>query len=158
MASTASRFVARLLWVLPGILLFLTVNQAKVAVDIRTTWEKGTPAIAEVFAYENSDRADVTFGYVSLRVPLGDGEVLTKDRLSLPKTLLPRLEGQASLDVRVRPGTAQEVVIAKLMPAHWLIAASQSGMGLIGALLFGAGVFWWNRYLRRPRKEPDAAT
>ena len=149
MASISARIIARILWVLPAILLFLTFYQAKAALDLRTTWEQGAPAVAEVFAYENSNRADVTYGYVSLRVPLADGRVLTKEKLSLPNTLLPRLEGKQTLEVRVRPGAAQEVVITPLMPAHWLITAAQSGMAFMGALLFAAGVFWWNRFLIR---------
>ena len=149
MVSNAARFIARMLWVLPGLLFFLTLHQAKVALDLRATWQQGTPAVAEVLHYENSNRVDVTYGYVSLRVALADGQVLTKEKLSLPKTLLPRLEGQQTVEVRVRPGAAQEIVLVPLMPAHVLIAASQSGMALMGALLFAAGVFWWNRFLHR---------
>ena len=160
MVSAAARIIARLLWFLPGLLLFLTLYQAKAALDLRATWRQGTPAAAEVFDYKDSNRADVTYGYVSLRVSLADGQVLTKEKLSLPKTLLPRLAGEETLEVRVRPGAAQEVVIAPLMPAHWLIAAAQSGMALMGALLFAAGVFWWNRFLRRQgdpaRRETEA--
>ena len=149
MSSNAARIIARILWILPALLFFLTFNQVKVALDLKATWEAGTPATAEVVTFENSNRADVTYGYVSLRVPLADGQVLMKEKMSLPHSLLPRLKGRETLEVRVRPGAAQEVVIVQLMPAHWLIAASQSGISLLGALLFFAGVFWWNRYLKK---------
>ena len=149
MASNTTRRIARLAWIVPLLLLLLALDQAKVAFDLQRTFERGTPAAAEVLAYEDSDRVDVTYGYVSLRVPLPGGGVLTKQKMSLPTSLLPRVEGERTLDVRVRPGAAQEVVIAKLMPAHLLIAASQSGICFLGALLFGAGVFFWNRSLRR---------
>ena len=149
MPSNAARLIARLLWAAPALLLFLTINQAKVAYDLRQTWRTGTAATAEVLSYENANRVDVTYGYVGLRIPLEDGSVLTKDRLSLPPTILPRLEDAETLAVHVRPGAAQEVVIDRLMPAHWLIAATQAGMAFLGALLFGVGVFWWNRALRR---------
>lgn len=148
-AINAGRTIARLLWVCPALLLFLTLNQAKVALDLRTTWERGIPATAEVTAFENSNRADITYGYVSLRIPLGDDTVLTKEQMSLPNSLLPRLEGKEHVDVRVRPGRAQEVVIDALMPAHWLIAASQAGISLLGMLILATGVFWWNRYLQK---------
>ena len=161
MVSTAARIVARVLWFVPALLLFLTLYQAKAAFDLRATWQQGTPAAAEVYDYKDSNRADVTYGYVSLRIPLAAGQVLTREKLALPKTLLPRLAGEETLEVRVRPGAAQEVVIAPLMPAHWLIAAAQSGMALMGALLFAAGVFWWNRFLRRQgdpaRREMESA-
>ena len=148
-----TRLIARLLWILPAVLLFLTVNQAKVAHDLRQTWEQGTPATAEVLAYDNSNRVDVTYGFVSLRVPLSDGSAIEKEHMSLPATLLPRLEGESELAVHVRPEAAQEVVIDKLMPAHWLIAAGQAGMSFFGFLIFGGGVLWWNRYLGRERTE-----
>ena len=141
--------IARILWIIPALLFFLAVNQAKVAVDLRSTWERGTPAMAEVTTFENSNRADVTYGFVSLRVPLEDGCVLTKEKMSLPHSLLPRLQGREALKVRVRVGAAQEIVIDRIMPAHWLIAASQVGISLLGAALFLAGLYWWNAYLRK---------
>lgn len=144
-----TRLIARLLWIVPAVLLFLTFNQAKVAYDLRQTWEQGVPATAEVLAYDNANRVDVTYGYVSLRVPLPDGQVMEKDHMSLPPTILPRLEGETELAVHVRPGAAQELVVDKLMPAHWLIAAGQAGMSFIGFLFFGAGILWWNRSLQR---------
>lgn len=145
------RVIARILWVLPILLLLLAVDQALVATQLKATWEHGDPAQAEVITYEHSNRADVTYGYVSLRVPLADGSVLTKEKMSLPHSLLPRVKGEQSLAVRVRPGAAQEVVIDRLMPAHWLIAASQVGISLFGAVIFWVGVSWWNTLLRKER-------
>ncbi len=142
------RTVARILWVVPLLLLLLSLDQAKVAYDLHATWRQGERATAEVIEWERSNRADVTYGYVSLRVPLGDNRVLVKDKMSLPYSLLPKLEGATTLDVHVRQGAPQEVVIDRIMPAHWLIAASQVGISLIGAALFFAGVYWWNAHLR----------
>ena len=159
---TVAHYVARALWIFPALLLFLTIDQAKVALDLRETWAEGTPAMAEVMAFENTNRADVTYGYLDLRVPLPDGQVLVKEKLSLPHSLWGRVDGKEALAVHVRPGASQEVVIDVLMPGHWLIAASQSAMSLIGALILFAGVFWWNRYLRtrgdpaRRRPDPEA--
>ena len=119
------------------------------AINLKSTWERGTETIARVTSYENSNRADVNYGFVSLHVLLEDGRTLKRDRVSLPHSLLPRLEGKSRLTVRVRPGAAQDIVIDDLMPAHWLIAASQFGISLLGALLLFIGVFWWNRTLWR---------
>ena len=156
MESNTTRLVARIAWVLPLLLLYLTFDQAQVAHDLRQTWELGAPATAEVLAYENADRVDVTYGFIDLRIPLSDGTELVKEKLSLPHTLLPRVEGEQTLAVHVRPGAAQEVVIDRLMPAHALIAAAQAGMALIGALLLATGLFFWNRWLRRKAQEPPA--
>ena len=145
-----ARVVARALWVVPVALLLLSAQQAKVAYDLRSTWKKGAPATAEVIEWESSNRADVTYGYVSLTVPLADGTALTKHKMSLPHSLLPRLKGKNRLAVHVRKGAPQEVVINRIMPAHWLIAASQVGISFAGAVMFFAGVCWWSVYLRRP--------
>ncbi len=143
------RFVARAVWGVPVVLAALAANQAKVALDLKSTWENGEKARAEVVVFERSNRADVNYGYVSLRVPLGDGRVLQKKRMSLPHSLLPRLQGADTLEVRIRPGAAQEVVIDSLMPAHWLIAASQMGISALGAILFLGGAYGWSTFIRK---------
>ena len=43
-----------------------------------------------------------------------------------------------------------------LMPAHWLIAAGQAGMALIGAVLLFWGIFAWNKYLIEEGDPADA--
>ena len=128
--------VLRLFWLIPVVLAFLAANQAKVAWDLNQTWRNGTTARAQLVAYERSNRADVTYGYVSLVVSLDDGTRIEEEKLSLPHSLLPRLEGIDSVEVRIRSGAAQEVVIASIMPAHLWIALSNAGMSLAGVLLF----------------------
>ena len=151
------RVIARLLWLAPTALTLLAVNQAIVAYELRATWTEGQSHTAEVIAWERSNRADVTYGYVSLRVPLAEGDSLVKEKMSLPYTLLPRLEGQETLAVRVREGARQEVVIDRIMPAHWLIAASHVGISLLCAVLLFAGVIWWNASLRRKDRQSEQA-
>lgn len=128
--------VLRLFWLIPVVLAYLAANQAKVAWDLNKTWQDGESARAHLVAYERSNRADVTYGYVSLVATLADGTRIEEEKLSLPHSLLPRLEGIDSVEVRVRPGAAQEVVIASIMPAHLWIALSNAGMSLAGVLLF----------------------
>ena len=148
--------VARVLWVVPVLLMLLTINQAIVAWELRKTWERGQPAIAEVLNFESSNRADVTYGYVDLRVELDDTEAFTWEKISLPQVLWSRIEDKDSLAVRVRLGSSQEVVIESLMPGHWLIAASQVGISFLGAMLFMVGAWWWKGHLRPQRQRHDA--
>ena len=149
MALNTTRLVARLLWIPAVLLVLLFINQVNVALDLRKTWEQGTPATAEILAYESSNRVDVTYGYVNLRVAMPDGTAMVRRKMSLPTTLLPRVKDAETLQVHVQPGADQEIVIDRLMPAQWLIAAAQAAMSLVGALLIGIGVFYWNRYLER---------
>lgn len=143
------KWVARALWVIPALLLGLALNQAKVSRDLKATWTHGQPAVAQVLSFESTDRADVTYGYVDLQVEFESGQVLRRDRLSLPQVFWQRVRNRDSLEVRVRLDAPQPVVIASLMPAHWLLAAAQSGACMIAAILALAGTWAWNRHLRR---------
>ena len=143
------RIIATIFWVVPILLMCLAVNQVFVAGQLRDTWNHGLPAVAQVEKFESTNRADVTYGYINLRVMLPDGTMIQREKMSLPQSLWSRIKGQDSLQVHVRPGESQEIVIDELMPAHWLIAASQTGISFLGALLSGVLAFFWNRSLRR---------
>lgn len=147
--------IARLLWIFPALLILLTVHQAKVAYDIHQTLQQGTPATAEVVETFKSERVDVSFDYVSLRVPLPDGRVLVKEKMSLPHMLYPQVEGKETLDVLVMPGEAQAVVIADIARPQWRIAAINAAMSFLGFLFFSVAVFAWNRFLNRKGDPAD---
>lgn len=148
--------IARLLWILPAILLFLTINQVNVAYDIRETLAKGTPATAEVLEVYQTNRADVTYGYIRLRIPADTGAVETQ--LSMSLSLLNELEGSDSLDVRLLPGEDVEIVISDIARPQWRMAAINAGISFIGLILLTIGVWSWNRYLRRKGDPADSPT
>ena len=137
------------MWIVPFVLLFLCLNQAKVAVDIKHTLENGKDATADVLEMKVTDRADIPFGYVSLRVPLENGNELVQEKMSLPYTLLPQVKNQETLDVRVLIGASQQIVISQIASTQWKMAALQSVMCFFGFLMMGTGVFLWNKYLKR---------
>lgn len=147
MART-SHLVARLMWLVPGLLLLLALNQTKVAFDLHRTLAEGTPAVAEVLEYDKTERADVTFSYVRLRVPLGEHRAIERT-LPLPLSLMPQVEDRETVNVLVLPGAAQEVVVAAIARPQWRMAAINAAMSFVGFLMLGAGVFAWNRYLAR---------
>lgn len=149
MALSKTLLIARILWIFPVILVFLTINQANVAFDLQETLSKGEPAIARVTDYFSSDRVDVSYDYISLRVALADGEIVEKEKLSLPHSFAAEIEGKVELPVRVLRGADQEIVIESVGRAHWRIAAINSVMSLIALVLASVGVFYWNRYLKR---------
>lgn len=145
--GSAVRITARLLWILPAILLFITVHQAYSAYEIRKTLIEGEPARAEVLEFESSSRVEISYDYVSIRVPLADGSEIRKEHMSLPHTLVPVIQGATELDVRVRPGARQEVVIEEIGSMHWKLALMNMAMSLFGFVLLVVGVLAWNRYL-----------
>lgn len=145
MAQHRSLLVARLLWIVPAVLLFLTVNQALVALDLRETVQRGRVVTAEVLGFETTERADITMASVRLRLPTADGQV--ERELPLPITFVRSLEGSDSLAVFVAAGADQEIVIAEIGRAQWRLAAINGGISLVGFLLVFWGVFAWNRYL-----------
>lgn len=149
MDTSPSRIVARIAWIVPLFFLGLFVHQANVAYGLRKTLTEGQPAEAQVLDVHMENRVDVTYDYASLRVELPDGQVITKEKMSLPHSLIQLLENKETVNVRVRPGASQEIVVTELGPTQWRIAAMNAAMALGAALVFGLGVFFWRRYLRR---------
>lgn len=149
------RLMARAAWVLPIFFLFLAGHQAKVASDLNATATAGTPATADVLEVHKEDRVDVTYDYISLRVRLENGETLTREKMSLPHSLVPALQDKETLSVRVAPGNARDVVITErilddpVVGTQTRIAMMNGAIGLGAALFFGIGIFFWNRNLRR---------
>lgn len=149
MASDSTHIVARLLWIAPLFLALLAGHQGKTAYDLHRTLTHGEEAMAEVTEVHSENRVDVTYDYVDLRVHLEGGRVLEREKLSLPHTLINQVEGKKAVPVKVLPGAPQEVVLAELGHSQWRIAAFQAVFAAVAALLFGVGIYAWNRYLHR---------
>ena len=141
--------VARVAWLIPAVLLLLTIHQGKAAMDLNDTLQKGEEARAEVTRYMRSDRKDVTQAELDLRVTLQDGSTLVHERLALPYSVAHRVEAEF-LDVRVMPGAAQEIVIVEIGPTQRRIALSNAAMAGIMLIMASIGVFFWNRQVNRP--------
>ena len=159
-----TRITSRLAWILPVFFFLLSGHQLKVAYDLDATRSAGTPAEAEVLTVHLERRVDVTYDYISLRIPLPDGGTLTKEKLTLPHSLVPALKDRETLQVRVRPGAARDAPRPHardgprraterrggmpVVDTQWRIAAMNAAISLGAALIFGIGVFFWNRTLR----------
>lgn len=141
-------------WILPVFFLCLTAHQANVASDLNVTRTQGTSATAEVLEVHKENRVDVTYDYVSLRVPLPDGGTLTREKLSLPHSIVPAIQDRATLDVKVLPGADREIVVTEtigptpIVDTQLRIALMNAAIAFGAALIFGLGVFFWNRTLR----------
>ena len=150
-----TRWIARIGWLLPLLFLGLALHQGKVAYDLHITKTQGTAATAEVQEVKVSNRTQVTYDYVSLRVPMPDGSVHTRERLSLPHGVVPPLKEKETLAVRVAPDARRSVVVTESIKAipvvdtQIRIAGINALMSLSAALLFGVAILFWNRSLRR---------
>ncbi len=149
MKTDTVRLIARLLWVLPAILAFLVIHQIMVGLDIRETVRTGEPATAEVIEFDTTERSEITYAYVTLRVRMADGREFVRERMSLPQTLIGDVRYAEELDVIVRPGADQEVVIQSIGETHWKVALGNALMSLFGFIMLTVGVYAWNRYLSR---------
>ncbi|MEZ4700875.1 MAG: hypothetical protein R2834_11135 [Rhodothermales bacterium] len=143
------RYIARIVWIVPLGLFWLGINQWHVARDLRATLEQGEAARAEVIEFMKNERPDIPFGYISLRAHLADGREIVQEKMALPFTLLPQVEHEQVLDVRVIPGAEQPIVISAIARTQWKIAAMQSAVCFGMMLMFGIGIFFWNRMLTR---------
>lgn len=156
MPVSSTRWVARALWIAPAFLALICAHQVWTAYTFSQTMQQGTPTTAQVTKLEQSNRVDVTYDYINLRVALPDGGTLTKKKMSVSHTIAPLLANKKRLAVWVRPGAAQDVVIRERGPYGQEIGRKQqreavvnAAMSGLAALLFGFGVFWWNGYLKR---------
>lgn len=155
MTGSLTRRVAQLAWIIPIFFLGISVHQGYVAFDLRETKTQGRDATATVEEVHVDNRKDVTYDYLHIRVPMPDGSVLTREKLSLPHGIAPALEGKETLQVRVTEGANPELVVTEkigstpVVDTQIRIAGINGLMSLGAALLFGVGVWFWNRSLRR---------
>jgi len=155
MIRSSLHWVALVAWLAPLLLLGLSVHQAKVTYDLHSTKVSGVEATAEVLEMHKDNRKDVTYDYANLRVDLPDGGTLTREKLSLPHGLVPPLMDRETLQVRVQQGASIPIVITEpigsrpVVDTQMRIAGINGLMSLLGAILSGLGVWFWNRSLRR---------
>lgn len=153
--------VAQAAWLLPLLFFGLSVHQVKVAYDLHATKTSGVSATADVLTIHKDNRSDVTYDYVSLRVALPNGDSLTRNRLSLPHGLVPPLMDREQLQVRVQQEASIPIVITEkigptpVVDTQMRIAGINGLMSLGAALLFGIGIWYWNRSLRRDGDPAD---
>ena len=147
-SSTVTRWLTRAAWAIPILLVGLSAHQVWTGLALRETLQQGTPAQAEITDVFSSGRAEIKYDYVSLRVPMDDGTVITRERMSLPHTLIGVVEDRETIDVRVQPGATQEIVITEVANTQWRIAIINAAMSLVLGLVVGVGLAWWSRTLR----------
>jgi hypothetical protein len=160
-ATSLPHRIAQFAWLVPVLFFGLSLHQVKVAYDLHDTKLHGVEATAEVLEMHKGNRSDVTYDYASLRITLPDGEIMTRQKLSLPHGIVPPLMERETLKVRVRKEASIPIVITEtigptpVVDTQMRIAAINFAMSLGAALLFGVGIWYWNRSLRRDGDPAD---
>ena len=149
------KFIARLMWLLPLLLAVIALALTRAGFEQRRTFEEGEPAVAQIVHVEVENRAEVTYGEIELQVPLSDGAILART-LPLPLSLLNAIRDRETLDVRIRPGASQEIMIAEIARPQWRMSFLHAIMASVGMIGLVGGVGAWNRYLNR-HGDPGAA-
>lgn len=146
------RSVSRYLWIVPVILTGLMIHQGWVAYSVHQTWTNGFPATAEVVHYEMKAMAAQTHGVMTLRAPLPNGDSIERT-LSMPAMLATQVRNAEQLDVRVRPGHSQQIVVAEIMRTQRRMAFINVIIAGLGAVLVSLAVLAWQRFLDRTNDE-----
>ena len=150
------RSVSRYLWIVPLILTGLMAHQACVAYSVTQTWNDGIATTAEVVHYEMKAMAAQTHGIMTLRAPLPNGDSI-EQTLSMPAMLATQVRSAEQLDVRVRPGEAQQIVVAEIMRTQRRMALINVVIAGLGALFVSLAIIAWRRHLdRQSHEEPSA--
>lgn len=149
--------VARLLWALPLLLVVIAVATARAGLEQRGVAERGQTVEAEVTGFELRERSEITSGRVTLRYTPPDLGAAVERDVELPIILLKEIEADLAatpegetltIPIVVGEGTDQ-IVIGAHRRGTWLLTLSLAGMAAFGAVVAGALVFGWNRFLAR---------
>lgn len=161
MSGSLLRWVAQVAWLVPVLFFGLALHQGKVVYDLDATHAEGVSTTADVLEMQKGNRSDITYDYVSLRVDVPDGGTLTREKLSLPHGIIPPLLERDTLKVRLKEAASIPIVITEpigstpVVETQMRIAGMNAIMSLAAALLFGIGVWFWNRTLRREGDPAD---
>ncbi|MEM1093021.1 MAG: hypothetical protein AAGJ10_00340 [Bacteroidota bacterium] len=145
--SKTNLLIARLMWAVPVGMLLLTINQIGVATDLRSTLEEGTLAVADVDSVVTTNRSEISYDYVDLSIPMASGDTLRYEKVTMPHSLFTYIQDEKKLDVRVKPGASQELVIVQVADTQWRIAAMNAAICFVFGILAGVGIYFWNKTL-----------
>ncbi len=150
MASLSTYPVARLMWLAPLLLLVIAGALVRAAGQQRAVADGGTIVQATLDSLTVRERAEITRGAAYLRYTPPGASAPVVRAVEMPLSFLKEMEGHegSQIAIRVMPGDDQ-IVLARHDRAQWILTYAFAAMSLMGALVFGALVFGWNRFLDR---------
>ena len=153
----ASPVFARLLWVLPLIMVVITVATTRAGLEQRAVWQSGDTVEAEVMGLNLRERSEITTGQVGLRYTPPGAASPVERQVELPIILLKEIEADLLLvpegETMTLPimtsADSDQIVVGTHPRGTWLLTFSLAGMAAIGALVSALLVGGWNRFLAR---------
>ncbi len=123
--------IQKILYLLPLLLMLLTLHQLYVAFTVQKEMRSGIEARGIIEEAEIKNMISQSHGRLTLRIELPDGTTY-KRHFTLPISMLVLLQDQHEIPVRVDPEDRQQVI---LVPLHRM----QLRMALINAAIAAAG-------------------
>ena len=146
--------VARLMWVLPLLMLVIAAVLTARGFEQRETAEFGVGVDAEVLDVEVRERSEITHGMVKLRYTPPEAAAPVERYIELPLAFMKEIEANYDADtslvlpIRVQPGSDQ-IILDAFSRVQWVMTFAFAAMAAIGAI----GIAWlvggWNRFLSR---------
>jgi hypothetical protein len=150
MAALTKYPIARLMWFAPLLLVVISVALVRAAGQQRAVAERGQVVTATIDSLSVRERAEITHGTAYLRYTPPGASAPVVRAVELPLSFLKEMEGHegSEIDIRVMPGDNQ-IVLGRHERAQWVLTYAFAAMAALGAVVFGALVFGWNRFLNR---------
>ncbi|OZC02604.1 hypothetical protein [Rubricoccus marinus] len=146
--------VARLLWLLPLLLVAIAILLTVSGFEQRETAEYGERVVAEVLDVEVRERSEITHGMVKLRYTPPETAAPVERYIELPLAFMKEIQGDfesdstLALPIRVQAGSDQ-IILDAFSRVQWVMTFSFAAMSAFGAICLAWLVGGWNRFLAR---------
>jgi len=151
------RLLAKLMWLMPALLLFYSLYLVQAGFDQKKTWEDGYKTIAEVTNVQVDQRSEITYGEIELSFEDEEGAEVVES-MPLPLSLLFMVKDEASLPITYNASSSKPVTIDRVARALWKLSMINAAICLFAGLLLIIPVFAWNRYLKKHGDPGELAT
>lgn len=152
--------VARALWVLPILLVVISIGLVRAGSAQRAVAESGIGVDAEVLDVEVRERSEITHGMVKLRYTPPEASAPVERYVELPLAFMKELEEafaeDSALVVPIRTtADSDQVSFNAYSRVQWVMTYAFAAMAAVGALGLSLLIGGWNRFLAREGDPAD---
>lgn len=140
--------VARLLWLLPLLMLLISGALLRAGVGQKNAADYGEIIEARIDSLDVRERAEITHAAVYLSYTAPNGTVVNRQPVEMQLVFIKQLEGREGETIQIRVDEESgQIVGEEHSRAQWILTLSFSAMALSGALGLAWMVASWNRFL-----------